>query len=98
MSTESVVCAGIRFDKYERGELLDKLFLVQDGLTIVVTPNVDHVIRANKNVELLKLYLEWYRYYRRQRPVGQIKSIYQKIQGHFSYYRLRDEGRVKYGC
>ncbi|MDC7221645.1 MAG: WecB/TagA/CpsF family glycosyltransferase [Spirochaetales bacterium] len=49
--------ARVRFDKYTQNRLIDHLLSV-DGYCSVVTPNVDHVIRANRDEDILKLYLD----------------------------------------
>ncbi len=47
--------AGIRFDDYQLNELVTHLFAT-DATKTVVTPNVDHVVRANEDPVLLDLY------------------------------------------
>lgn len=43
---------GICFDSINQQELLGKIFSEVDGFRVVVTPNVDHVVRLSKNDEL----------------------------------------------
>ncbi|MDC7223955.1 MAG: WecB/TagA/CpsF family glycosyltransferase [Spirochaetales bacterium] len=48
----------IRFDHYEKEELIDRILDRQEGdYLMVMTPNVDHVVRLSKKPELLDLYL-----------------------------------------
>ena len=51
----SVIFLKTRFDLYNKEELINHLLNIQ-GFCSVVTPNVDHVIRINKNEAFRKLY------------------------------------------
>ena len=53
---ESKVFCNVRFDNYCLSQLSDHLFEMGNKLTILVTPNVDHVVRANNNTSFRDLY------------------------------------------
>ncbi len=53
---KSVYFGSLRFDHYTREELVNNILDYKGTLQTVVTPNVDHVIRANESPELLPLY------------------------------------------
>lgn len=47
--------SGIRFDHYQLADLVDFLLATHES-KVVVTPNVDHVVRASEDSSLLELY------------------------------------------
>lgn len=58
MTIEAVTFADVRFDLYNKRDLIEELFSIKNDYKIVVTPNVDHVVRANKDKVFKKLYSE----------------------------------------
>jgi N-acetylglucosaminyldiphosphoundecaprenol N-acetyl-beta-D-mannosaminyltransferase len=57
MTDGTAAFANIRFDHYHMDMLVQKLF-DENSNNLVITPNIDHIIRANKNKQLLELYSE----------------------------------------
>lgn len=53
---KSAFFGNLRFDHYSMDELVKNILDYTDSLQTIVTPNVDHVIRANDSPDLLPLY------------------------------------------
>ena len=54
----SIFQLGVRFDQWSLHALVNYLFSINSGSVVVVTPNVDHIVRCHNDAEFARLYGE----------------------------------------